>query len=197
MMDDNTQTSVTMLLSDLQAGNSEAVKSLFAKVYDTLRTMARNQRSGWSGDNTMNTTALVHEAYIKLVDSNAPSMESRAHFLNVAAKVMRHILIDHAKSRQAIKRGGNVKTESLDEADSLPFDGLAIDDERALDIIQLDSALQRLSDINEREARVVECRFFAGMSIAETALVLDVSDMTVKRDWAMARAWLKREMSRS
>ena len=193
-MSDDTQTSVTLLLSELQAGKTGAVDKLFERVYETLRSMARNQRKGWKGDDTMNTTALVHEAYIKLVDDAAPSMESRAHFLNVAAKVMRHILIDHARKRQAVKRGGDVQRESLDDISSLPFDGLAIDDDRALDLIQLDDALTRLSDVSAREANVVECRFFAGMSIAETALVLGVSDMTVKRDWTMARAWLKREM---
>ena len=194
-MADTSQTSVTMLLSELQSGNLDAVDKLFERVYETLRAMARDQRSGWKGDNTMNTTALVHEVYLKLVDEEAPSMESRAHFLNVAAKVMRHILIDHARGRQALKRGGDIQKQSLDEALSLPFEGTAIDDDRALDLIQLDDALTRLASLNEREALVVECRFFAGMSIAETALVLGVSDMTVKRDWTMARAWLKREMT--
>lgn len=189
------QTTVTILLSELQAGNEGVVDQLFSKVYDTLRDMARRERRSWQNDQTLNTTALVHEAYLKLIDQDAPSMESRAHFLNVAGKVMRHLLIDHSRSKLALKRGGDMVKESIEDALSLPFDGLRIDDTQALELVQLDEALKRLAEISEREAQVVECRFFAGMSIAETALILGVSDMTVKRDWSMAKAWLLREMT--
>lgn len=167
---------------------------LFEKVYDTLKALARTQRSNWGGDFTLNTTALVHEAYLKLVDQSKAGLTSRAHFLNTAAKVMRHLLIDYARQRQSLKRGKDFKLSSLNAVHSVFESELVFTDENADMLLALDEALTKLAKLNERESRVVECRFFAGMSIKETAEVLDVSPMTVKRDWAMALAWLQREM---
>ena len=193
-MDDSAHSTVTRLLADLHAGRTDSVDALFEKVYDSLIDLARAQRRHWGDDNTLNTTALVHEAYLKLIDQSKAKLRSRAHFLNTAAKVMRHLLIDYARQRKAIKRGGEFKMTSIDSSISVLEASASFSDESVESLLALDSALKKLSELNEREARVVECRFFAGMSIKETAEVLEVSPMTVKRDWAMALAWLRREM---
>jgi len=193
-MDDSAQSTVTRLLSDLQEGRAGVVNELFSLVYETLRELARDQRRSWQGDFTINTTALVHEAYLKLVGQNRPELETRAHFMNVAAKVMRHVLVDHARARGARKRGGEVQKISIDEELlALPSE-MVLTDDRADELLALDEALKRLAEVSEREARVVECRFFGGMSIQETASALGISAMTVKRDWALALAWLRRDL---
>jgi len=142
---------------------------------------------------TLETSALVHEAYIKLVGLDRMEWRGRSHFFAAAAGAMRRILIDHATSRKALKRGGTMARVALDDVD-LPAHH-ALDDESLGDILALDQALDRLRELDERQARVVEARFFAGMSIEEVAEALDVSPMTVKRDWTAARAWLNRELS--
>ena len=187
-MEHPTQTTGTRLLTELQDGNDAVLDELFSLVYGALHALAHEQRASWHGDNTLNTTALVHEAYLKLVDQAQTEWESRAHFLSVAAKAMRHILVDYARRCQAEKRGGGVEKLSLDDV-------IVLTEERAEALVALEEALDRLARVNEREAQVVECRFFGGMTIAETAAVLGVSPMTVKRDWAMAQAWLLLEMS--
>ncbi|MGA7307278.1 MAG: sigma-70 family RNA polymerase sigma factor [Rhodothermales bacterium] len=194
MIDDDTTTSVTQLLQKAQTGDEAAVDLLFARVYDTLKALARRQREQWQGDYTLNTTAIVHEAYLKLFDQKKAEWESQTHFLSVASKAMRHILVDYARRRKAEKRGGNAPKVSLDEVQTPSGDVITITEEKADSIVALDKALERLSAIEPREAQVVECRFFGGMTIAETASALGVSPMTVKRDWAMAQAWLLREM---
>ncbi len=194
-MDESAQSTVSRLLSDLHAGKTGGIEALFETVYDTLKELAHIQRCSWDDDFTLNTTALVHEAYLKLVDQSRVDLKSRAHFLNTAAKVMRHLLIDYARQRQSLKRGSEYKIASLDSVQSVLESDLVFTDENADTLLALDEALKKLAHENERESQVVECRFFAGMSIKETAEVLDVSPTTVKRDWTIALAWLQREMS--
>jgi len=193
-MDQAAQTTVTRRLSDLQSGKTGAVDQLFAPVYDILRGLAKTQRARRHGNHTLNTTALVHETYLKLVDQKKAELHSRAHFLNVAAKVMRHILIDYARTRTTEKRGGDHERVDLDDIEHLLKASMPLSVQTADELLSLDRALTKLHDISPREANVVECRFFAGMSIPETAAILDVSAMTVKRDWVLALAWLRREM---
>jgi len=190
---DETTTTVTQLLKKAQGGDDSVMDELFALVYDTLRTLAHRHRQSWQGDYTLNTTAIVHEAYIKLVDHES-QWEGQSHFLSVASKAMRHILIDYARRRKSEKRGGDAVKLSLDEVKTPSGDFLIITEEKAESLVALDEALERLAEIEPREAKVVECRFFGGLTIAETASVLGVSPMTVKRDWAMAQAWLHREI---
>jgi RNA polymerase sigma factor (TIGR02999 family) len=162
---------------------------MFPVVYNELRRMAalklRNERDG----HTLSTTALVHEAWLELTKLNRIQWQNRAHFLAVAAQAMRRILIDYAVARRRQKRGGGQPLESLDDGDAL-----AIVQARGDELVALDEALDRLMTMNERQARVVECRFYGGMSVEETAEALDISPATVKRDWALARAWLNREL---
>jgi RNA polymerase sigma-70 factor, ECF subfamily len=165
------------------------MEQLFPLVYNELRLIAaRKLRSERTG-HTLCTTALVHEAWLELIKLNRVQWQNRAHFLAVAAQAMRRILIDYAVARRAQKRGGGVAIESLDAGDAL-----AVAQVRGDDLIALDDALGRLSALNERQARIVECRFYGGMSIDETADALGVSPATVKREWATARAWLNREL---
>ncbi len=195
VIDDSAKATVTELLNRMQDGDESVVDELFSVVYDTLRQLAHYQRKAWQGDFTLNTTAIVHEAYIKLLDNKSPEWESHSHFLSVASKAMRHILVDYARRRKAEKRGGDAVKLSLDEVKTPSGDVLVITEEKAESLVALDEALERLAKIEPREAKVVECRFFGGLTIAETASVLGVSPMTVKRDWAMAQAWLMREIS--
>ncbi len=166
-----------------------SIEQLFPLVYDELRHIAarklRNERDG----HTLCTTALVHEAWLELNKLNRIQWQSRAHFLAVAAQAMRRILIDYAVARRRYKRGGGQPIESLDG-----HDALAIAHERSDDLVALDEALSRLSLMNARQAQVVECRFYGGMSVEETAEALNVSAATVKREWSTARAWLNREL---
>ena len=179
---------VTSLLADVSAGRPDAMERLIPLVYDELRQIAharlRNEREG----HTLNTTALVHETYLKLVGTQHVEWRDRVHFFGAAANAMRRVLIDHARTRHREKRGGpNPVHVSLTEA-------LSVAIERDEDLIALDDALERLNAENPRYSRVVECRFFAGLTLEETADVLDVSLATVKRDWTFCRAWLNREL---
>ncbi len=194
-------THVTVLLNALGAGDRHALNALFPIVYDELRARARNERRRLGGHATLNTTALVHEAYVKLAGHGgaAPGGEwaSRAHFYAVAAKAMRHIFLDYAKRRAAIKRGGHDEPLSLGDA-PVPADTAALPDmslEAAEELIRLQDALQALAAENERQAHVVECRFFGGMSIEDTAVALGISPATVKRDWTSAQIALWRHLS--
>ncbi|PIQ63949.1 MAG: RNA polymerase subunit sigma-70 [Bacteroidetes bacterium CG12_big_fil_rev_8_21_14_0_65_60_17] len=192
---------VTMLLNALGTGNRRALDELFPVVYNELRERARQERRRLGGHATMNTTALVHEAYVKLVgaDGTGPggNWASRAHFYAVAAKAMRHIFLDYAKRKTALKRGGNIEPVSLvdathtDPSTALPDMTL----EAAQELLRLQRALDRLASQNERQARVVECRFFGGMSIEDTAAALGTSPATVKRDWTNAQIALWRLLS--
>lgn len=187
---------ITRLLHRIRAGDPEATDRLFSVLYGELQRLARGQRGRWSGDYTLNTTALVHEAYLKLVDGKNVGWRDRAHFLSVSARAMRHILLNYAERQQAAKRGGHVTRLPLDSIE--PFQGAnPVSEEAAEEIIALHQALERLEQVSGRQARVVECRFFAGLPIRETAEVLGVSPATVKRDWTLASAWLFREINLS
>jgi RNA polymerase sigma factor (TIGR02999 family) len=191
---DHARSRVTRLLSELSEGNAAAVDGLFALLYEELRSIAHRQRRRWRGDHTLQTTALVHEAFLKLVDQEGVAAESRAHFLAMAARAMRHILCNYARDRGAQKRGGEMEQVSLNASrdGAAPSGSLAAPSEI---LIALDEALARLEQIDPRQSKVVECRFFGGLTIEETASALAISPRTVKRDWSMAQAWLHRAMT--
>lgn len=184
-----TRGEITRLLHDLAAGEEEAFDRLVPVVYDQLRRIARRHMAGEKSGHTLTGTALVHEAYTDLVALNGIDWHDREHFFAVASRVMRRVLVDHAVAKKAQKRGGGRSRVPLHEE-------LAAIEQRPDDLLALDEALKRLSFLDERQSRVVECRFFAGMTIEETATALDVSPATVRRDWTAARAWLNRELSR-
>ena len=184
---------VTGLLRAIEQGDREALDALFRLAYDELSTLAHRQRLMWHGDFTLTTTALVHEVYLKVVDQNRFPVESRAHFFGVAAKAMRHILCNYARDRSRQKRGGGAPHVTLDPAHGVTAP-LALSDEQSETLAALDDALQSLARIADRQARVVECRFFGGMDVDDTAAALGISPRTVKRDWTFARAWLRRAM---
>lgn len=188
------QTTVTRLLEALEGGERAALDELFPLLYDELRALAGLQRSRWHGNETINTTALVHELYIKLADQKRVGVEGRAHFYALAGKAMRQILSNHARMQRAKKRGGMSLKLPLDEAKVLPDKGVSFSHEQAELLIMLNDALSRLERDDPRRGRVVECRFYGGMSIPDTAIALGISPRTVKRDWAVAQAWLHREM---
>ena len=180
---------VTQLLLDLSAGHREVLDRLLPPLYAELRGIAHRHLRRERDDHTLNTTALVHEAYLKLVDQSRVRWQNRAHFYAVAATVMRRILLDHAKAHRRGKRGGGLAPTVLDDA-------LVPTPERAEALVALDEALARLARLDAQQARVVECRYFGGLTVEETAEALGVSPATVKRDWAVAKAWLYREMRR-
>ena len=178
---------VTVLLTRLKEGDRAAYDELMPTVYDQLRRIARRQISRLGGSETLSTTALVNEAFLKLSESRSQSWEDRVHFFAVAANAMRHILVDYARKRNALKRGGPQRPLSLDDAQ------VAIKDQ-AETVVILDDALTKLAKLNPRLTQVVECRFFGGLTENETASALGVTARTVRRDWVKARAWLYREM---
>lgn len=184
---------VTRLLEAAGDGERQAMNRLFPLVYGELQRIAHRQLSMESPGHTLETAALVNEAYIRMVGLERMEWRGRSHFFAVAAGAMRRILIDHATSRRALKRGGDMARVALDDVDLPANHGL--DDDSLAELLALDQALDRLRELDERQARVVEARFFAGMSIEEVAEALAVSPMTVKRDWTAARAWLNRELS--
>jgi RNA polymerase sigma factor (TIGR02999 family) len=191
------QHSVTRLLARVQDGDQAAFHKLLPLVYAELRILARAQRRRWDGDETLNTTALVHEAYLRLVDQGRPGWKDRAHFLAAASQAMRHILIDYARRRTARKRGGPLPPLALHEIEEAlggSTEAVEAGDEA---LLALEEALRRLEAENPRQAWIVECRFFGGMTIPETAEALAVSPATVTRGWAAAQAWLYREIRRS
>ncbi len=177
----------TELLAELSDGGRSAVDVLMPRVYDELHDLAHRQLRKERGDHTLNTTALVHEAYLKLVDQDASSWENRAHFLAIAALSMRRILINYAHKRNAEKRGGDLVRTTFHE-------GRVIREARTDELLALDEALNRLQEMNERQSLVVTYRFFGGLTQQEIAEVLEVSVPTVRRDWRLARAWLGRAM---
>ena len=190
---DSHQSTASELIEELRRGNRDAFDELFPLVYEELRRVAHAQRRRLEGHATLNTTALVHEAYLKLSGTAEPDWESRAHMLSVAAKAMRQILIDDARTRSAKKRGGARAQVSLDRLD-LQGPGLELSGDQPETLMALDESLARLADVNERHHRIVECRFFGGMTIPDTAAALGLSHATVERGWAVARAWLYRDM---
>ena len=196
-MRDSHPQSVSRVLEALRAGEQGAFDELFPLVYDELHGIAARERRRWEGDETLDTTALVNEAYLKLVGQSAPDWRSRAHFLAVAATAMRQILIDYAKRKRAAKRGGGQPHLSLHDLEAALHRDEGASGSRDEVLLALDEVLSRLQRREPRQARIVECRFFGGMSIEDTAEALAISPATVKRGWAMAQAWLYRELKRS
>jgi RNA polymerase sigma factor (TIGR02999 family) len=188
-----TQSRATELLLSLRDGNQGALDELVPLVYDELRAIARRKLRHERRSHTLNSAALVHEAYLKLVQIDRMEWQSRAHFLGIAARVMRNILVNHALRRNRVKHGGGAPLAPLEEGSNLASNLPAQEAER---ILALDAALEKLAAMNPRHARVVECRFFGGMTIEETAAALAVSGATVERDWALLRVWLGRELGR-
>jgi RNA polymerase sigma factor (TIGR02999 family) len=180
-------TSRTDVLTELRSGQQASLDRLVPLVYEELRAIARRQLAARGGGGTLQTTALVHEAYLKLVDQSKAAWQDRAHFLAVASLAMRHVLVDRAKARAALKRGGDRRRITLDEEE------IAIDDQPEA-LLQLNEALNRLAQVQPRLARVVECRFFGGLTEEEIAAALDITVRTVQRDWMKARMLLRRAL---
>jgi RNA polymerase sigma factor (TIGR02999 family) len=185
---------VTGLLLAWRSGESGAADRLFAVVYDELRGVARRQLRRERASHTLDTTALVHEAYFRLVDQTRADWVDRAQFLAIASRVMRRILVDHARRRRAAKRGGARVAVTLGAAEAAGAATATLADERASTLLAVDAALTRLAEHETRLARVVECRFFGGLTDAETSEVLGVTERTVQRDWAKAKGWLYQEL---
>lgn len=181
---------VTKLLVDWSNGDQQALEHLTPLVYGELRRLAGRYLRKERPDHTLQSTALVHEAYLRLIDQKNVRWQNRAHFFGVAAQMIRRILVDHARSKHAVKRGASAPKLSLDEAIALP-------DRKDFDVIALDDALNGLAKIDPQQSRIVELRFFTGLTVEETAEVLGISPATVKRDWVTAKAWLYRDISRS
>jgi RNA polymerase sigma-70 factor (ECF subfamily) len=179
---------VTQLLVDWEHGDKFALDRLMPLVYRELRKVAAKYLRNERGDHTLQPTALIHESYLRLVEQEMPHWQNRAHFYGVAARLMRQILVDHARLRQATKRGGAQTRISIDQA-ALP--SLCSDAER---VLTLDSALKKLAALDERKSRVLEMRVFGGMKLSDIAVALDVSEPTIKRDMRMVKAWLRAEI---
>jgi RNA polymerase sigma factor (TIGR02999 family) len=180
------------MLAEIRGGDRDAFDGFFALVYEELHALAHRQRRRWQGDHTLNTTALVHEAYVKLAAQKRIDAEGRGHFLAIASRAMRHILCNHARAAGARKRGGDLERRSLDP---LQPTAVAPVEGHSDVLVALDDALRRLEDVDPRQSRVVECRFFGGLTVEETAAALGISPRTVKRDWQVAQAWLHREIA--
>lgn len=179
---------VTRLLEAWSDGKPEAIDELMPLVYEELKRMAKKYMNSQPSGHTLQTTALIHEAYLKLADQREKRWQNRTHFFAVAAQAMRHILVDHARSHQTQKRGGKTQLISLEDA-------AVISNERADEIVALDESLNNLFALDERKGRVVELRYFGGLSVEETAEILSISQETVMRDWRFAKTWLLRELS--
>ena len=179
---------ITDLLVSYGRGDKESLDKLMPVVYDELRRQAARYLRREQPGHTLQTTALIHEAYVRLVDQRNVQWQNRAHFFGIAAQMMRRILVDHARTKKRAKRGGSDIKVSLDDA-TVAVKG------QDLDVVAVDEALTRLAKIDEQQSRVVELRFFSGLTVEETAEVMGISPATVKRDWSLAKAWLHRELS--
>lgn len=188
MSDDAVSPDITLILSEWSAGHADAAERLMPLVYQELRRLARQHLQRERADHTLQPTALVHEAYLRLVDQSRVSWQNRAQFFGVAAQLMRRILVDHARAHGAEKRGGNAEYIVLDEA-------AAPAEERAVNLLALDDALTQLARIDTRKSRIVELRFFGGLTVEETAEAMGLNPATVRRDWTFAKAWLHRAIS--
>ena len=186
----HTPQAVTQLLERWSGGDRSALDELMPLVYDELRRLARRYTSRERPGNTLQTSALINEAYLRLVDQKNVRWQNRAHFYGIAAQMMRRILVDHARKRRYQKRGGGGQRVSFDEA-------MIVSDERAGEVVALDDALKNLAEVDPRKSQLVELRFFGGLSVEETAEVLGVSAPTVKRQWRMAKAWLFGQVQKS
>jgi RNA polymerase sigma-70 factor, ECF subfamily len=183
------QQDVTLLLGELAQGRAAAAEKLIPLVYSELRRLAGGYMRRERPDHTLQATALVNEAYLKLVQQPSPNWQGRTHFFGIAANVMRHILIDHARAHASEKRGGGKRAVPLD-------DEFVFSPEKSEELLRLDESLKRLEELDPRQARVVELRFFGGLTVEEAADVLGISPKTVKRDWSMAKAWLHGDLKR-
>jgi RNA polymerase sigma factor (TIGR02999 family) len=181
------QHQVTNYLREYRSGNREVLDELFPLVYEELRKLAANRLRGERDDHTLQPTALVHEAYLRLIEQHTQNWQNRAHFFGLAAEMMRRILINHANNRNAEKRFGNRTRIALDEL-------VTFSEQRDVNLIQLDEVLKELAGFDEKQARIVELKFFGGLTNEEIAEVLGVSDSTVKREWRIARAWLSERL---
>ena len=181
---------ITRMLQEWSGGKQEALDALLPLVYEELRRQASRYLRRERPDHTLQTTALIHEAYMKLVDQREVNWQNRTHFFGIAAQMMRRILVDYARQRHRAKRGGIAEDLPLEEA------ALVVSEERSVDLVALDEALTRLAEFDERQARIVELRYFSGLTIEETAEVLRISPATVKSDWNVAKAWLRHEITR-
>ncbi|HSK72609.1 MAG TPA: sigma-70 family RNA polymerase sigma factor [Pyrinomonadaceae bacterium] len=188
-MEENQQ-QITQFLKQWSGGDREALDQLMPLVYNELRRQASRYLRRERSNHTLQTTALINEAYLKLINQNEVKWQNRAHFFAIAAQAMRRILVDYARERNRQKRGGNEEDLPLEEAFTIAAQ------EKSVDLIALDEALNELAKFDERQARVVELRYFSGLSIDETAEVLGISNVTVRRDWNMAKAWLYQEISK-
>lgn len=188
--------SVTGLIQAWTGGDDDAGDRLFSRVYGELRAIARRLRRSTAqrGDDTLDTTALVHEVYLRLAGAHGLTLQNRGHFFAVAVRASRQIISNYARDAQTLKRGGNAVVEPITAIDATPQTSNAVPDDLSERVIALESALQALELLHPRPCRVVECRYFGSLSIAETALALDISEATVKRDWAVAQAWLHRRL---
>jgi len=187
-MDSTPRNDVTELLVAWSNGNQAARDQLMGVVYDELHRLARRYMRRESPGHTLQTSALLNEAFLRLVDQKNVQWQNRAHFFGIAAQMMRRILVDYARSRNYAKRGGGARALSLDEA-------LVVSDARNEEVVNVHEALERLTEFDSRKGQIVELRFFGGLSIEETAEILGVSPGTVMRDWTLAKAWLHRELS--
>ena len=183
---------VTQLLLDWSNGREDALEDLMSVVYAELHRLASSYMRSERPDHTLQSTGLVHEAYVRLVDQKQVARQNRAHFFGITAQMMRRILVDHARKRQASKRGGGEAPLSL--AEDLVASKENVEN---VDIVALDGALKDLAELDQRQARIVELRFFVGMSVEEIALLLETSPSTVKREWRTAKMWLQREIQRA
>ena len=208
-MSDHSDHSITQLLSQWRDGDEGALNKMTALLYQELRALAQRHLQRERANHTIQRTALVHEAFLRLLNQQSVDLRSRGHFFALASSIMRRILVDHARARSASKRGGGAPVLSLDHIDepgdvdetaptsgrdSIPEPQQTDADET--DIAAIDEALTRLGTLDPRQAQIVEMRYFGGLTIEETAQALDISDATVKREWTLARAWLRRELSR-
>ena len=179
---------VSQLLVDWRNGDSQALDRLMPLVYDELRRIASRYMKRERPEHTLQTSALVNEAYLRMIDQKHVDWQNRAHFFAVAASVMRHLLVDHARARGRVRRGADPQQVSLDEA-------ALVSEQKGEELLALDEALTKLAAIDARKVKVVELRYFSGLSAEETAIVLGVSEITIKREWLKAKAWLYRELS--
>jgi RNA polymerase sigma factor (TIGR02999 family) len=187
---DENSHNLTQMLREWGEGDAKVLDSLMPLVYEELRRQASRYLRKERANHTLQTTALIHEAYIKLIDQKSVEWQNRSHFFAIASVAMRRILVDYARERHREKRGGSAENLALDEALQISSD------ERSVDLIALDEALNRLAKLDKRQAKVVELRYFSGLSIDETAEILGVSNATVRLDWNLAKAWLKQEITK-
>lgn len=185
---------VTRLLQNYERDDQGVVDQLFEHVYEELHRIARARRYQWQGNNTLNTTAILHDAYLKLVDQSVIEWQSRSHFFSAASKAMRHILINYARDQNRQKRGGDQQRVSFERLNLAASGEINFSDDYNEALLMLDEALKRLEKENQRLSTIVECRFFGGMTIKETAASLGVSPSTVKRGWKTAQLWIYREL---